>query len=236
MFSNGAHLFEISILSVLKRQWIVQSLLVGLLAAPTALAKTSFGGMVGYNQGVLTRSTEEKFTGYSTQGFVGYQVWRGLEARAFFQHMDLAYEHQGEAFTGIYSLSGLGLGYSAGVGRGTLTGIFQIPLNSAYIVLSETTGNVNGKNYIHSTLTALQGGQAFQVIAGYQYRVVGSGKKTSEDFYFGTFLGYLSQTFATQTTRIKTNKSVLAPRSPGSESGDYKVTLLSLNFSVNYDL
>jgi len=205
------------------------------IAAPSAFGRTTFGALIGYNKGTLSREIDESFTGVSTQGYLGYQFWR-LEARAFFQHMDLKYKSNNENFNGIYTMAGLGLGSSQSLGRGTFSAFAQVPLTGSYIVLSETEGTVKGTEYIHSTLITLQGGQAYQLLLGYQFRIIGSGKKTAENLHLGTFLGYLRQNFASQTTRVKTNNSELEPQSPGTEACSCSATLTSLNFSLNYEL
>lgn len=218
------------------KTWLSVALLAGLLGGShAAYGGAAFGGHVAYSQGALNRKTYETFTSYSTQGFVGYEFSR-LQVHAFVQHMDLNYDYQRESYQGIYGISGLGISKKVLFTKGALSATIQVPLSSALVLLSETSGTVNGKDYIQSTLTTLSGGQGYQVIGGYQARLIGSTKKGSEKFYIGAFLSYLSHQFATQTTRIKTNNSVIAPTSPGTEAVDHKLTVLSGGLSLSYEL
>lgn len=208
-----------------------------LVAAPTALGSVVFGGHMGYARGTLVRASPEAFVSLSTQGSVGYEIsGSGFQVHGFVQSMDLSYTADNEAYQGFYSLAGLGGGYSIPFSRGAFTFLAQLPLSSAYIVLSETTGTVNGSEYIESTLTTLDGGSAFQVMSGYQLRVIGSGKRSSENVHVGMLLGYLAQTFTKQTTRIRTNNSELAPVSGGESSVSYRLSVMSLNLTFSYDL
>jgi hypothetical protein len=218
---------------------IALALLVG--ASGTARAEAMFGALTGYQSGKLSRSTEEPFTAFAAQGLAGY-IFPNVTVLGFFHHMDVAYAFNDTGYQGLYSASGLGLGFSRYVNAKTklhkMSMMLQVPLSSTLILLSETKGSVNEANYTHSTLTTMKGGAAFQALFGYEWLVVGRGgkSKAAENFYCGVHLGYLSQSFTEQTTRIKTNNSVLAPKSPGKETIDTKLTVMSLNFSVVYDL
>lgn len=214
--------------------------LVFAFAAP-ARAEPKLGAMLGYNLGRLSRETEESFTAFGGQGHAGYQ-FSGFYAHGFFETMSLSYTAGEDTYDGLYSVSGVGLGYERYTNDTTRTGkvgvMLQVPLSSAYVVVSESAGTVNGASYIHSSLTTLSGGSGAQALFGYEVLVVGRGgkSKASENLYYGIYLGYLSHTFAKQTTRIKTNNSELAPISPGEEDVSYKLTVTSLNLTVAYDL
>lgn len=206
----------------------------------SASAEVMVAVLEGYNLGILNRKVDEKFTAFSTQGLLGYN-FRNFNGHVFFQHMDLAYTFNGDVYEGQYGLAGVGFAYSRPRGKwgkgGKATIIVQKPIMGSYTTLTESSGTVRGQTYKYSELTTLQGGEALQCFVGFELLKTGSGtQKTGENLFLGIFLGYLKQTFATQSTRIKTNNSVLAPGSPGTDPVNYSVTLKSLNFSVNYDL
>ncbi len=206
----------------------------------SASAEVMVAVLEGYNLGTLSRQVDEDFTAFSTQGLLGYNFYN-FNAHVFFQHMDLAYSFNGDVYEGQYSLAGAGFAYSRPSGKfgkfGKATMIVQIPVAGSYTTLTESSGTVRGQTYTYSELTTLQGGEALQCFVGFELLQMGSGaRKTSENLHLGIFLGYLKQNFSTQSTRIKTNNSVLAPGSPGTDPVSYSVTLKSLNFSVNYDL
>ena len=237
MLSIGAHLHRPALLAGrLLRLVAAAAALAGLSAlAPCANAGPIVGGTFGYSRGVLQRQQAETVAGYASQGFLGYER-KGWSAHAFAENVDLAYAFAGELFRGIYTLSGVGAGYAKQLESGILTTHIQVPLTSTFIVLSETTGSVNGTDYVNSTLTTLQGKQAYQALVGYQLRVVGSGRPNGENCYVGLLFGYMSQTFDKQSTRIKTNDSVLAPASPGTESVTYSLTMMSLMLSAQFNM
>jgi hypothetical protein len=104
-------------------------------------------------------------------------------------------------------------------------------------VLSETSGTVNDTTYKHSEMVTLQGGSAIQALIGYDFIIYGSGPlKKGENFYLGFRLGYLSNTFNKQTTRIKTNNSEIAPVSSGGVNVNYSLRVISLFLTANYDI
>ncbi len=202
-----------------------------------AKAEVMIAIIEGYNLGTLSRTVDEDFSAYSTQGQLGFKFF-DFNVHGFFQHMDLGYKFNGDAYDGQYSLVGVGLAYSKASGKfGRATLIVQRPMSASFTTLTESAGTVHTKDYKYSELTTLQGGEALQVFGGFELRKLGSGSaKTGENLYLGIFLGYLKQSFATQTTRIKTNNSELAPPSPGTHPVNYSLILKSLNFSVNYDM
>ena len=191
----------------------------------------------GYSQGVLTRKTVEKFTTFSTLASLGYKIGK-FDVHGFFQSMDLDYGSGDSSYKGVYAAAGFGVGYKLFPSAfGVISIAAQRPLSGTYIVLSETTANVKGVTYQHSELTSLQGGSAFQILAGYDFLIFGRGTtRRGENFSLGTQLGYLKQDFKTQSTRIKTNNSELAPPSSGTEKVSYSLDILSLYFCISYDI
>ncbi len=206
-------------------------------STPAARAEVMFGAIAGYNRGTLQREIGEPISAYSTLGLFGYN-YKSFNAHAFFQHMDLSYRVNDEAYDGIYSLSGVGVSYFRQQGKfGRAVIMAQLPLAGSYTTLTESTGTIKDQSYTYSELTTLKGGTAMQLFLGFDYLFMGSGGyRLGENFYVGLYLGYLKQSFATQATRIKTNNSVLAPPSPGVDGVDYTVTLTSANLSLSYDL
>lgn len=200
-------------------------------------AEPIFGISGGYAMGTLVRSAPETFTTSPVQGFIGYNYWK-LSARAFFQHAQLDYTYENESFSGTYGLSGIALAYSGLVTEfGKFTFILEAPLTGSLILLSESTGSVNGFDYIHSSLVTLSGTMAYQVFAGYEFSARGRGMlRRGGNIYYGIYAGYLKHSFSQQTTRIRTNNSILAPISPGTETVAYDLTMMSLLFSGTYDL
>jgi hypothetical protein len=201
------------------------------------IAEPIFGVAAGYSAGTLTRDIAEKFTTFTTAGYVGYS-FRGFNLHGFFQHADLSYKVGDNSYSGILGQSGVGIGYVFGSSkRGTLAVAVQRPLSSTYVVLSETTGTVNDSSYKHSEMITLQSDSAIQALIGYDLIVYGSGPlKRGENFYLGIRFGYLSQTFDKQATRIKTNNSEIAPVSTGSIDVNYSLKVISLFFTANYDI
>lgn|GEM_PF-5769779 len=207
-------------------------------------AKADRGGtaglLAGYSRGTVKRETDTALTAISTQVSLGYEYWN-VNFHGFFQHSQLSYPDKDKVTEGVYSLSGIGAGLSSvnAAGSGRLSVALQLPLTGVFTILSESKGTVNGTNYVLSELSTLQGGTAYQVLAGYDIFVQGkSGRKTrsSGKAYYGLYFGYLSQNFTKQTTRIKTNNSVMAPVSPGSETVSYSVSLTTVSAALAFDL
>lgn len=196
-----------------------------------------FGLSEGYSQGTLSRKTVEKFTTFSTLATLGYKIGK-FDVHGFFQSMDLDYSSGDSSYKGVYAVTGFGVGYKFFPSKiGAFSFVAQRALSGTYIVLSETTASIKGVTYQHSELTSLQGGSALQILAGYDFLIYGSGTtRKGENFSLGTQLGYLQQDFKTQSTRIKTNSSDLAPVSSGPEDVSYSLNILSLYFCINYDI
>jgi hypothetical protein len=203
----------------------------------TAKGELVFGGFGGVSTGALVRSGTEKFTAFPAQGFIGYNYWQ-LSFRGMFQHTELKYNYKNEAYTGTHTISGVAVAYSgllSKFGRATIQ--VQKPLAGSLVLLSESTGQVNEFPYLQSTLVTLSGINSMQVLAGYEISAYGRGMlRRGGNAYYGIFFSYLKHTFSTQTTRIKTNNSILAPISPGTETVSHTLTMTGLFFSATYDL
>lgn len=219
------------------------ALAVGSLS-PQAQADILLGAEGEYGRGVLARVDQEMFPTYGGQGHLGLS-YSAFSIYGFFEHLDLAYTHKAQRFKGIYSLSGVGIGLSTYFDSrnkdSKLSLWVQVPLSSALILLNEASATVNDQDYSYSTLTTYQGGTAVKVQVGYEYLAVGSERnkrrsRTGDNLYLGFFLGYLRQQFATQTTRVKTNNSVVAPLSPGTEKTAVAVTVATAAFAATYHL
>lgn len=221
------------------RKFLIKIGLIFLLSFVTEPARSEivFGLLEGYSQGVLTRKTVEKFTTFSTLATLGYKIGK-FDVHGFFQSMDLDYGSGDSSYKGVYATTGIGVGYKLLPSQiGVISFAVQRPLSATYIILSQTTANVKGVAYQHSELTSLQGGSAWQIIAGYDFLIYGRGTtRKGENFSLGAHLGYLNQDFKIQSTRIKTNNSELAPVSSGSEKVNYSLSILSLYFCINYDI
>lgn len=220
--------------SALCTSWL---LLLAAAVLPTdTRAEPVFGITTGYSLGTLSRKTTEKFSTISLIGYAGYSFW-GFNAHAFFQHMDLSYQVAGATYDGLYALTGVGVGYQfAPSKKGNFSVSAQYPLTTNYSVLSESSSTVHGQTYRYSELTTLNGGSALQVMSGYNFLIEGSGAhKKGENLHAGLHLGYLKQTFDSQSTRIKTNNSDLAPTST-KQKVTYSVTVFSLYLVINYDI
>jgi hypothetical protein len=205
-----------------------------------ASAEPVFGALAGYARGTLDRGAEERFAGPVFQVYGGYQYWK-LNTHLFVQSMDLDYEYAGDRYQGVYATTGLGVSYlKQGVSFNRphkLTFAAQLPLTTAFTVLSESSGTINDNDYINSSLSTLQGGQGAQVLGGIEWTAVGrGGAKTGENFSWGFYLSYLTHTFAKESTRIKTNNSDLAPPSPGTIPARAKVATTGFLFGFSYDL
>jgi len=221
----------------------LRALLLGLCSvvcslAEPALGNTTAGLIAGYSRGTLTRGDAEAMTAFLTQASLGYEYWN-VNFHGFFQHMQLAYPDENKISQGVYSLAGVGAGASSvnASKSGRLSLALQVPLSGVYTILSESKGTINGSSYALSELSTLQGGTAYQVLAGYDFLMQGKVRRRSirsGRAYYGVYVSYLSQQFASQTTRIKTNNSVMAPVSPGKESVSYSVAISSLNFALNF--
>lgn len=214
------------------------AMIIASCSAASAAAAPVMGVLAGYSTGTLQGNVSESIKGFTAQGLFGYS-FRGLNAHAFFQHTDLAYRHKNDEYKGIYTLSGLGVGYTGLQSRlGKVSILAQKPLSGSYTTVSESTGTVNGRNYIYSTLTTLSGGDAFNLMGGIEFLSAGKSGQLSgskEKVFLGLYAGYLRHAFAKQLTRIKTNNSVLAPISPGSRGTTSTVTLMSLFFTIHYN-
>ncbi len=210
-------------------------------------AEVMAGGLFGLARGTLERESAEAIEATSMQGFLGWSFGE-INAHGFFQSLALAYAAGGQTYDGVYTLSGVGAGYGKDIvflkKPGRISAMAQVPLSGTYTVLTESGGTFNGQRYLHSALTTLSGGVGVQVLAGYDALVIGRGgkkdwrgtKKAGANLYLGLYLGYLRQSFDSQSTRIRTNNSVLAPPSPGTESVDYGVSAFTLSMAMNYDL
>ena len=225
--------------------WILSAISAPVYAGGTASLNA------GYGRGTLVRNVSEPFTGYTTQAALGYEVWN-VNFHGFFQHMQISFADKEKKTEGVYSLSGVGGSYSTNNASdsansfassnafetGRITVVAQIPLTGVLTVLSESKGSINGKDYILSELSSLQGGIAYQLMAGYDILVQGRGRRKSlgaGKAYYGFYAGYLNQNFTKQTTRIKTNNSVMAPTSPGSVNVSHAVAVTTLSFVLNFD-
>lgn len=196
--------------------------------------------MGGVSRGTLSRTIDEAVTAKSTAALLGWSLGNA-SLHAFFQSMQLGYRSNGDAYSGIYTLLGAGGSYSRNVqpfGRpARLAGYAQVPLSGTYSVMSEARGTINGSRYIQSTLTTLQGGPAIQVLCGYEQQTTGTRvSKSGDGLFIGLFFGYLRQNFATQSMRIRTNNSVLAPPSPGTAAVRYSLSMATVNLAINYRL
>lgn len=217
------------------RQHTIASLLA-LLASIQAEAFT-VSAMVGGGAGALSRKADETVQGASFLGLLGFDMF-GLNLHAFTQHFDLAYSFNDESYAGVYDLLGVGLGIGFGSeGSGRTTFYLQAPLSGTYAVVTESSSLINDATYRYSELTVLEGGQAGQVLVGYEFLKIGrGGDRGGENAYFGLFLGYLLQSFAKQTITIRSNDTDLAPPSPGQDEVSYTMAIGSLHFSVSFEM
>ncbi len=187
--------------------------------------------------GSLQRNKTGAVTAIPFHLFAGYE-FHSFNISGYFQHVDVTMKESKDKYAGIYSNLGVGVGFSPIFNkRWQLSFHVQKAFFSSMTLVTQSEGEVNGLNYKTSSLINLKGNNALQILAGAEWLGIGRSHFSGDDkFYYGVHLAYLSETFSSQTTRIKTNNSELAPVSPGEEEVSYSFSLISLLVSLNYHL
>lgn len=210
-----------------------------LLAQPTMLrgAGMSASGSVGTASGTLQRQSSESVTGIASSASLGAQ-FGFIGAHAFFYDLGLDHAGGSDAHQGLFVSYGLGASLALETKKpgGRFSVMLRIPTSSTYVILADTRATVNSATYKHSSFTTLRGMMGAQLLAGYEFRLIGSGSAGHDNFYVGFSAGYVWQQFNTQAVKIRTNNEALAPDARSTGTVDYSLGVGCVNLTAAYDL
>jgi hypothetical protein len=211
---------------------------LALLATP-ARADVSIHAGLGYGTGSF--KTDKTLPAQTTA--ISLEVARegkvlffsNLRLLGVFEHHFVSYQEDGNKYDGIDVLGGVGLGFRVfKTARGELDlGGAYLPYNTMAVV-SDTSGEVNGQTFRHSTLTTYTSTAATEASLQYVYETGEGQFNRHERLRYGVRLSSLIQPISERQIKISTSNKDLVPKQTVKEEVEYQLNFLLLHFFVGY--